>query len=222
MGIQTMNSHVSGSGQQSHVRHPLARKSSWFRLTLNELENHLGDLGKPLGCMNLDELLKNVLTAEARHSSGMDPSSTSPAASLQRQASLSLVRAFTGKTVNEVWRDIQQGYNRRNLESMSGLERGQTLGETTLEDFLVEAGMCVADASLETAMSLDSALVSHHFPTQIRLSPSASIDTWSDTPMPGQRRDSTDLEKTIERRLRRKIKNRESAARSRARKQAGF
>ncbi|XP_073287513.1 ABSCISIC ACID-INSENSITIVE 5-like protein 2 isoform X1 [Primulina huaijiensis] len=220
MGIQRMNSQVSGSGQQSHVRHPSARKSSWFGLTLDEVENRLGDLGKPLGHMNLDELLKNVLTAEARYSSGMDPSSNSPAASLQRQASLSLVRAFPGKTVNEVWRDIQQGYKMRNLESMSGQERGKTLGETTLEDFLVKAGMCVADASLETAMSLDSALISHNFPTQIRLSPSASIDTLSDTPMQGRRRDSTDLENTIERRLRRKIKNRESAARSRARKQA--
>ncbi|XP_073054087.1 ABSCISIC ACID-INSENSITIVE 5-like protein 2 [Primulina eburnea] len=220
MGIQTMNSHVSGSGQQSHVHHPWARKSSWFGLTLDEVENQLGDLGKPLGSMNLDELLKNVSTAEVRHSSGMDLRSASPAASMQHQASLSLVRTLKGKTVNEVWRDIQRFYKMRNLENMSGQEQGPTLWETTLEDFLVKAEMCVADASLETAMSLDSALVSHNFPTQMRLSSSASIDTLSDTSMPGRGRDSIDLEKTIERRLRRKIKNRESAARSRAKKQA--
>lgn len=41
MGIQTMNSH--GSGQQSHLQ-SLDRQKSWFNLTLDEVENQLGDL----------------------------------------------------------------------------------------------------------------------------------------------------------------------------------
>lgn len=41
MGIQTMNSH--GSGQQSHLQ-SLDRQKSWFSLTLDEVENQLGDL----------------------------------------------------------------------------------------------------------------------------------------------------------------------------------
>ncbi|KAG6384108.1 hypothetical protein SASPL_156095 [Salvia splendens] len=226
MGIQTMNSHVSGGGQQSHVQHhPLQRCNSWLGLTLDKVERHLlGNLAKPLGSMNLDELLKKVWTTDTSRSSGMESIETSPAASLQRQASWSLARAFTGKTVNEVWRDIQRGYKMSNVEGFGSQERTPTLGEMTLEDFLVKAGMYVSNASsvsIEPMMSLDSALKSHKFSSQMRsLSPSPSIDDLSDTPLPGRKRMSGDLEKTIERRLRRKIKNRESAARSRARKQA--
>lgn len=224
MGIQTMNSHVSGGGQQSHVvQHSLQRCNSWLSLTLDEVERHLlGNLPKPLGSMNLDELLKKVWTTDTSHPSGMGSIETSSAASLQRQASWSLAMAFSGKTVNEVWRDIQLGYKMRNVNSQ---ERAPTLGEMTLEDFLVKAGMYVSsasDVSIEPVMSLDSALKSHKFSSQMVLSPSPSpsIDELSDTPLPGRKRMSGDLEKTIERRLRRKIKNRESAARSRARKQA--
>ncbi|KAL0418434.1 UNVERIFIED_CONTAM: ABSCISIC ACID-INSENSITIVE 5-like protein 3 [Sesamum radiatum] len=221
MGIQTMNSHLGGGGHQSHVQHPLARHNSWLGLTLEEVENHLGNLGKPLGSMNLDELLKNLWTAEASHSSGMDNINASPAVSLQRQASWSLARAFSGKTVDDVWRDIQQGYKMRSAGKTNSQEREPTLGETTLEDFLVKAGMYVNSASIEPVMSLDSALKSQKFSSQMGLSPSPSTDALSDTPTPGRKRISGDLEKTLERRLRRKIKNRESAARSRARKQAG-
>ncbi|KAH6774852.1 hypothetical protein C2S51_013256 [Perilla frutescens var. frutescens] len=226
MGIQTMNSHVASGGQQSHKQHSLQRCNSWLGLTLDEVERHLlGNLAKPLGSMNLDELLKKVWTTDTSHASGMESTETSPAASLQRQASWSLARAFSGKTVNEVWRDIQRGCKMRNVEDLNSQERAPTLGETTLEDFLVKAGMYVSYASnvpIEPVMSLDSALKSHKFSSQMGLSPSPSMEDLSDTPMPGRKRISGDLEKTIERRLRRKIKNRESAARSRARKQARF
>ncbi|KAL0371005.1 UNVERIFIED_CONTAM: ABSCISIC ACID-INSENSITIVE 5-like protein 3 [Sesamum angustifolium] len=221
MGIQTMNSHVSGGGLQSHAQHPIARQNSWYSLTLAEVRNQLGDLDKPLGSMNVDELLSNVWAAEASHSSSMNHISTSPAALLQRQASLSLVRDFGGKTVDEVWRDIHQGYKISSVKEIHNQEMEPTLGETTLEDFLVKAGLHVANASLGPVMSLDSALNSQNFSPQIGSSPSPSIDALSDTPMPGRKRQPGDLEKTLERRLRRKIKNRESATRSRARKQAG-
>lgn len=216
-----MNSHLGSGGKQSHVQHPLIQRcNSWLGLTLDEVETHLGNLNKPLGSMNIDELLKKVWTAEASYSSGMQNVDTTPAASLQRQASWSLAMAFSGKTVNEVWRDIQRGYK---MEGMSSRERDPTLGETTLEDFLVKAGMYVSsasNASIEPMMSLDSALKSRKFESQMGLSPSPSMDELSDTPLPGRKRLPGDLDKAIERRLRRKIKNRESAARSRARKQA--
>ncbi|KAK8485055.1 hypothetical protein V6N11_031077 [Hibiscus sabdariffa] len=105
-------------------------------------------------------------------------------------ASLNFARALSEKTVDQVWSEIQQGEKRRYGEEKDR-KREPMLGETTLEDFLV------------------------------RLSPNPSIGTLSDTPMTGRKRDAEDaFEKCIERRLRRKIKNRESAARSRARKQA--
>lgn len=218
MGVQTMGSH--GSEHQSHLQ-PLARQNSWFSLTLDEVENQLGNLGKPLGSMNLDELLKNVCTAEANQASGINIGNTSPVAALQRQASFSLARAFSGKTVDEVWRDIQQGQKLRSIKEFNAREREPTLGETTLEDFLVKAGLFVADVALGPAMALDSALMTQNF-APMGLSPSPSIDALSDTPLPGRKRDAADIDKTLERRLRRKIKNRESAARSRARKQAGL
>ncbi|XP_062173119.1 ABSCISIC ACID-INSENSITIVE 5-like protein 2 [Alnus glutinosa] len=217
MGIQTMGS--QGNGQQPHLQpSPLSRQSSWFNLTLDEVKNQLGDMGKPVGSMNLDELLQKVWTAEANQSMGMDNENFSSASSLQRQASATLARALSGKTVDQVWREIQQGQNKRYGEGMSGQDRNMTLGEMTLEDFLVQAGL-FAKASIGPTMELDMAEQS--FPLKMALSSSPSTGTLSDTTMPGRKRNSSDtLEKTMDRRLRRKIKNRESAARSRARKQA--
>ncbi|TKY45826.1 ABSCISIC ACID-INSENSITIVE 5 protein 2 [Spatholobus suberectus] len=68
-----------------------------YSLTLDEVQNQLGDLGKPLSSMNLDELLKNVWTVEAGQSLSMDNEGTAQAsqAALQRQASLSLAEALS-------------------------------------------------------------------------------------------------------------------------------
>ncbi|KAH0724536.1 hypothetical protein KY284_000401 [Solanum tuberosum] len=100
---------------------------------------------------------------------------------------------------------------------MNNQGRELTLGETTLEDYLVKAGLFVADASLGHTMSLDNPTAMQNFMPPIGLSPSPSL---SDTPVSDRKRGASDIDKTIDRRLRRKIKNRESAARSRARKQA--
>ncbi|XP_022755650.1 ABSCISIC ACID-INSENSITIVE 5-like protein 2 [Durio zibethinus] len=217
MGIQTMGS--QSNGQQSLLQpSTLVRQNSWYSLTLNEVENQLGNLEKPLGSMNFDELLNNVWSTESNQFLGMDTERSS-SSSLQRQASLTLSRALSGKTVDQVWKEIQQGQKKRYGEEMKDHGRESTLGETTLEDFLVQAGLFVAETSLAPTMELDSTLQS--FSQQIGLSPTPLIGTLSDRPMTGRKRDSEDaLEKSIDRRLRRKIKNRESAARSRARKQA--
>ncbi|CAL9000621.1 unnamed protein product [Prunus brigantina] len=221
MGFQTMASQANG--QQSHFQpSPLLRQLSWYSLTLDEVKNQLGDTGKPLGSMNLDELLQNIWTAEANQSIEMDIENTSSASSLQRQASLTLARGLSGKTVDEVWREIQQGQKKRYGEDMKCQDTEITLGETTLEDFLVQAGL-FAEGSLSPAIALDTieVAVPQSYPHNLGLSSSPSFGTQSDTTTPGRKRDASDAyEKTIERRLRRKIKNRESAARSRARKQA--
>lgn len=209
-----------GNGQQPHLQpSPLTRQSSWYNLTLDEVKNQLGDMGKPLGSMNLDELLQNVWTAEAHQSIGMDNENAS---SLQRQASLTLARALSGRTVDQVWREIQQGQKKRGGEDMKGRDRSMTLGETTLEDFLVQAGL-FADASISPTMGLDivDAVTPQIFPQKMGLASSPSIGSLSDTTTSGRKRDASDgLEMNMDRRLKRKIKNRESAARSRARKQA--
>lgn len=214
-----------GSGQQSHFQpSPLTRQNSWYNLTLAEVNDQLGDMGKPLGSMNLHELLQNIYTSEAKQSSVIDVENTSSSSSLQRQASLTLARAFSGKTVDDVWKEIQQGQKKRNCEDVKGQDRQPTLGETTLEDFLVKAGL-YADASSSPVVGLDSidAVTPQSYPHKFGLSPSSSIGALSDPTTPGRKRDASDAyERTVERRLKRKIKNRESAARSRARKQVIF
>ncbi|GLT33815.1 hypothetical protein SLA2020_083750 [Shorea laevis] len=222
MGIQMMGS--QSNGQQSHVQpSPLMRQNSWYSLTLNQVENQLATLGKPLGSMNLDELLNNVWSSESNISSGMDSESpaSASASSLQRQASLTLARALSGKTVDQVWKEILQGQKKRYGDEMKGREREMTLGETTLEDFLVQAGLFVGETPLAPTMDSTDIMTPKSFPQQIVSSSSPSIGALSDTTVSGRKRDAQDaLERTVERRLKRKIKNRESAARSRARKQA--
>ncbi|CAL0333612.1 unnamed protein product [Lupinus luteus] len=276
MGIQTVGSQAGGGGDSNGKRlqlQPLARQSSMYSLTLDEVQNQLGDLGKPLSSMNLDELLKNVWTVEANQSTALDIEGTTQVnqAELQHQASLSLTDALSKKTVDEVWRDIQQSKNSNKKKSQ---ERQPTLGEMTLEDFLVKAGIVAEGSSNENNTSTISAFDSnvaiqqfhpqgHWMPypqpqyqhphqslmgiympgqgiaqplhmgagasmdvvqfadSQVAL-PSPLMGTMSDTQTPGRKRNTPEeiVEKSVERRQKRMIKNRESAARSRARKQA--
>ncbi|RVW41868.1 Abscisic acid-insensitive 5-like protein 3 [Vitis vinifera] len=134
MEIQTMGSPVGGQ---------LVRQSSWYSLTLDEVENQLGDLGKPLGSMNVDELLKNVWMAEANQCVSADIDNASSKISLQRQASLTIAQALSEKTVEEVWSDIQQGEKKKCGDDIKGQVREPTLGEMKLEDFLVKAAVFV-------------------------------------------------------------------------------
>ncbi|CAK9180830.1 unnamed protein product [Ilex paraguariensis] len=293
MGTQTMGSHGGGGGggggsggvTQTHSS-ALTRQGSLYSLTLDEVQHQLGDLGKPLSSMNLDELLRTVWTAEANQGMGggvnyvaTPHGQLASASSLNRQSSLELSRNMSKRTVDEVWQDIQQGQKRSNLDRKAQ-ERQVTLGEMTLEDFLVKAGV-VAESSPGRNNSGPSsrvdpdALPQQNIPqqaqwmpyqipsihqqlqhqhqqnmlavfvpeqpvqqplpigtnpimdaaypeTQMTMSPSPLIGTISDTQTPGRKRVSPGdvVEKTVERRQKRMIKNRESAARSRARKQA--
>ncbi|KAK2967398.1 hypothetical protein RJ640_023989 [Escallonia rubra] len=294
MGARTMGSHGDdcgvGGGTQEPKPDGLGRQGSLYNLTLDEVQHQLGDLGKPLSSMNLDELLKSVWTAEANQGMGgvdygaAQHGQLASASSLHRQSSLTLSRNLSKKTVDEVWQDIQQGQAKHNAERKAQ-ERQRTLGEMTLEDFLVKAGV-VAETSQQKRVSgpvlgVDSISLSQQnvpqqaqwmhyqipsiiqqpqpqqqqhqhqqnmltvfmpgqpvqpplpitansimdaaYPeTQMTMSPSPLMGTLSDTQTPGRKRVAPGdvVEKTVERRQKRMIKNRESAARSRARKQA--
>ncbi|KAG6743611.1 hypothetical protein POTOM_052310 [Populus tomentosa] len=216
----------------------LIGQGSLYSLTLDEVQNQLGSLGKPLGSMNLDELLKSVDTGG---------SWSSP---LQRQGSLTLSRGLSKKTVEEVWRNIQQA-SKKDAENQ---ERNAPLGEMTLEDFLVKAGVVTESAPLQQQEgaqwmqfqnptvqeppyqnNIMTGFMQGHpvqqslpvadaaYPnSQMNLSPSSLMGTLSDTQTPGRKRVASGdvAEKTVERKQKRMIKNRESAARSRARRQA--
>ncbi|EOY19475.1 hypothetical protein QUC31_006097 [Theobroma cacao] len=272
MGIQTMVSQGdSGSNGKESQFQQLTRQNSMYSLTLDEVQNQLGDLGKPLSSMNLDELLKNVWTAEANQNYGMETEGTALTnqTALQRQSSLSLTSALSKKTVDEVWRDIQQS---KNDGEKKYRERQPTLGEMTLEDFLVKAGV-VAEASTDkkgggSVAGVDlsvapqfaqqgqwmqypqpqyqhpqqslmgvymsaqpmpqpltigaTAVMDVSYPDNQVPLPSPLMGTLSDTQASGRKRGAPEdmIEKNVDRRQKRMIKNRESAARSRARKQA--
>ncbi|PKA63911.1 Abscisic acid-insensitive 5-like protein 4 [Apostasia shenzhenica] len=49
---------------QQHPGAPLARQSSIYSLTFEELQSMMGDLDKNFGSMSMDEFLKNIWTAE--------------------------------------------------------------------------------------------------------------------------------------------------------------
>ncbi|KQJ98641.1 bZIP transcription factor TRAB1 [Brachypodium distachyon] len=125
---------------------PLARQGSVYSLTFDEFQSTLGGasggggLGKDFGSMNMDELLRSIWTAE--ESQAMASASAAPAGELQRQGSLTLPRTLSIKTVDEVWRDFVRDASPGAAGGGEPLPKRQpTLGEMTLEDFLVRAGV---------------------------------------------------------------------------------
>lgn len=126
---------------------PLARQSSIYSLTFEELQNTLDGVGKDFGSMNMDELLKNIWTAEGAQSmatlNDVGKGSVVPTGDLHRQGSLTLPRTLSQKTVDEVWRDLLKESD--NVKNGSGRvhlpEKEPTLSEITLEEFLSRAGV---------------------------------------------------------------------------------
>nr|UYI34519.1 basic leucine-zipper transcription factor [Diospyros kaki] len=132
---------------------PLVRQSSVYSLTFDEFQSAMGGPGKDFGSMNMDELLKNIWTAEETQATtstiavaGQD-GGVPGGGYLQRQGSLTLPRTLSQKTVDEVWRDMSRelaggGKDHGSDAGGSNLPpRQQTLGEITLEEFLVRAGV---------------------------------------------------------------------------------
>ncbi|CAM0907570.1 unnamed protein product [Alopecurus aequalis] len=211
MGVQAMSS-LGGGGSGGG----LSRQGSVYGLTLNEVQSHLGE---PLRSMNLEDLLRSVLPAAA----GPEPHAPGRGK----------------KTVDEVWRDIES----------AGRGRQPTVGEMTLEDFLSRAGVPVDAAGGGGACGAGAGahwLHQYHPPQQYVARPLPRPLGVGAGPVldavyqddgggvfvsqvgGGRKRGAAVVtgggdgvvEKTVERRQKRMIKNRESAARSRARKQA--
>ncbi|KAG0513404.1 hypothetical protein BDA96_10G099200 [Sorghum bicolor] len=101
----------------------LARQGSVYSLTFDEFQSTLGaGATKDFGSMNMDELLRNIWTAEESNAMATAAPTTAPAASVDaharaqqqqqtgapilRQGSFTLSRTLSQKTVDEVWREI--------------------------------------------------------------------------------------------------------------------
>ncbi|PKU80416.1 bZIP transcription factor TRAB1-like [Dendrobium catenatum] len=126
---------------------PLTRQSSIYSLTFDEFQSTMGGVGKEFGSMNMEEFLKNIWTAEESQAVasalGAPPDGGLGLQSgLQRQGSLTLPRTLSQKTVDEVWRDLTPGsaggVGGSNFQQQ---QRQPTIGEMTLEEFLVRAGV---------------------------------------------------------------------------------
>ncbi|CAA7048316.1 unnamed protein product [Microthlaspi erraticum] len=153
----------NGSNNNSQSK-PLARQSSLYSLTFDELQSTLSEPGKDFGSMNMDELLKNIWTAEETQAIMTTTSSIAAVAPsnngfvypggnhLQRQGSLTLPRTLSQKTVDEVWKHLMSkesgDVNMGSSTCGGGSDapgRQRTLGEMTLEDFLLRAGVVKDD-----------------------------------------------------------------------------
>ncbi|KAG0482639.1 hypothetical protein HPP92_010723 [Vanilla planifolia] len=136
--------------QRAATAAPLARQSSIYSLTLDEFQSTMGGPGKDFGSMNMDEFLRNIWTAEESQAFaaafGNADSGVGVAHSgLQRQGSLTLPRTLSVKTVDQVWRDLvldsAGGASGSDFRQQQQQQRQPTLGEMTLEEFLVRAGV---------------------------------------------------------------------------------
>lgn len=123
----------------------LASQSSIYSLTFDELQSTIGGVGKDFGSMNMDELLKNIWNVEETQAltsltgGGVGEPNNPNVGNLQKQGSLTLPRTLSQRKVDEVWRDLMK-------DSGSSMpQRQPTLGEVTLEEFLVRAGVVKED-----------------------------------------------------------------------------
>ncbi|KAJ4753746.1 ABSCISIC ACID-INSENSITIVE 5-like protein 5 [Rhynchospora pubera] len=210
MVTQAMTSQGIGTGMAS-----LSRQSSIYSLTLNEVQSHLGE---PLHSMNLDDLLRFSETGDSQQLRF----ERSPA-TINRQGSVNMPSPLSKKTVDEVWRDIQ-----------TSVQRHLTLGEMTLEDFLSKAGAVGGSVGSVQQGGFIGNYVGRPVPRPVGVGTGQILDvmyrdgggsiTALSPVTPARKRAMATVEdmaeKTVERRQKRMIKNRESAARSRARKQA--
>ncbi|URE45186.1 Abscisic acid-insensitive 5-like protein [Musa troglodytarum] len=211
-----------GGGRQSPIQSS-ARQRSLYSLTLDEVQSHLGE---PLHSMNLDELLRSVIPCEDNQPAGPDDgggTGVGGCPGIQREESITMPRALSKKTVDEVWRHIQTG-QKENSDGVADYGRQPTLGEMTLEDFLSKAGVNRMGAFVgqqvpqPLAVGIGTILDSRFRDGEgANLSP---LDPQTPRRKRGPSEDTT--KKTVERKQKRMIKNRESAARSRARKQIWF
>ncbi|XP_064940254.1 bZIP transcription factor TRAB1-like [Musa acuminata AAA Group] len=154
-----MNSKSLGVGREDGQAQPpppptlLSRQGSIYSLTFDEFQSTRGGLGKDFGSMNMDEFLKNIWTAEESYAMvaalGDGSGGFGAGAGLQRQASLTLPRTLSQKTVDQVWRGLVEpsSSGQGAAASCGGTDfpRQPTLGEITLEEFLVRAGVVRED-----------------------------------------------------------------------------
>ncbi|KAK7351643.1 hypothetical protein VNO77_11237 [Canavalia gladiata] len=148
-----------GGGRPPAGNFSLARQPSVYSLTFDEFMTSMGGSGKDFGSMNMDELLKNIWTAEEVQTMASATAAGEDGgvgvSHLQRQGSLTLPRTLSQKTVDEVWKDISKDYGNQGGPNLVQTPRQPTLGEMTLEEFLVRAGVVREDMKPNDGVFVD-------------------------------------------------------------------
>ncbi|RDX87179.1 ABSCISIC ACID-INSENSITIVE 5-like protein 1, partial [Mucuna pruriens] len=251
----------------------LSKQNSILSLTLDEFycKNR-----KSIGSMNMDEFLSSIWNFEdnqvnlplATCDEAANSKSVATEPTISQPGSFNVPPPICKKTVDEVWSQIhksqpQHSEANNNLDRNEKLKRQQTLGEMTLEDFLVKAG--VVQESSSPFMSLSPQNQTGPLNASYRLRPttgigsstqhdvgnsvsrnvlethqmlsqnnsavvkdytkSGAVEKFQSLPESSGKGNKKRIiegppEVVVERRQRRMLKNRESAARSRARRQA--
>lgn len=158
MNFKGMGIDENDARQQQAAAPALARQSSVYSLTFDEFQSSMGGFGKDFGSMNMDEFLKNIWTAEESQAiaaalGASDGGVGGGPGGLQRQGSITLPRTLSQKTVDEVWRDVinESGGGASGAgNGGSGFQRQSTLGEMTLEEFLVRAGVVKEEINISS------------------------------------------------------------------------
>ncbi|KAJ6681735.1 CAMP-RESPONSE ELEMENT BINDING PROTEIN-RELATED [Salix koriyanagi] len=122
-----------GQGQQFRSR---SGQESLYNLTFDEAHDQPGNVGEEtLNSMNIDEL-RNVISVEESQLMQNPPSSSSSSSSFL--GNFNLNGASSKKNIDEVWREIA---SQEHVNASDNQSAQKQLGETTLEDFLVRAGV---------------------------------------------------------------------------------
>ncbi|KAJ4846758.1 hypothetical protein Tsubulata_010245 [Turnera subulata] len=136
---------------------PLRDQNSLLSLTLNEIQLKRG---KSVGSMSMDEFLANLWSNVDENqllfqqnkpinedTTTITDHNNNNVVPLARQGSFSVPTPLCKKTVDEVWVEIQKDQtHQENVTTCAAQEQPppqsqQTLGEITLEDFLIKAGV---------------------------------------------------------------------------------
>ncbi|XP_043722671.1 bZIP transcription factor 12-like [Telopea speciosissima] len=223
----------------SSANSDLARQSSIYSLTVSELQN---DQSKNFGSMNMDELLKNIY-GDNPSAAEIIPNAATGATNEDGESNGGIPNV-SNRSVEDVWKDIiasaggASGDRKLRAVSDAQFYKDTAYEEMTLEDFLAKAG-AVREEDVRVTQAAGPAqgvfssdpMLNNRFQQQAQQQPQqpqidGSVVVFGNGVegtgvIRGKRRVVEEpVDKVAQQRQRRMIKNRESAARSRERKQA--